>query len=210
MGFVAAPPGWHGGASQELVEQTGRTGHFGGVHGVIEGERWDAPSGHVVLYVTKVSANVADPSAAANAELGAPAHATKDSAIDHEGTVCDGTVCTDRRTVIAATADRIVAVTGECISSSEAADVDLHACADALATLDPGIAIQDRVGLTISDVQPVPSLSGSALTDTHVPLPPITLHPDQPGRDLRPVYVGAGLIAIAAVFWWNRRRAHVR
>ncbi len=213
MGFVAAPPGWHGGASQELVEQTGRIGHFGGVHGVIEAERWDAPAPGIVFYVTKVSANTAAPSDAASAEIenvgsGAAEPETKDKAILVDATARDGDVAHFSRMVIAATADRIVAVKGECYATAEVARaIDVDQCVRALLTLDTGIAVKDRVDLTISHVPPAPTLSGSALTDTHVSLPPIQVHQDQPARDLRPVYVGAGLIVLAAIFWWNRRRA---
>jgi len=216
MGFVAAPPGWHGGASQELVEQTGRIGHFGGVHGVIEAERWDAPRPGVVLYVTKVSANTADPSGAATAELGnlgsgAGEPETKDKALDIQASVVDANAGKSARMIIASTADRIVAVKGECYMSAEASAIDVNDCVHALATLDTGIAVKDRVDLTVSHVPPEPTLSGSGLTDSHVSLPPMQVHQDQPGRDLRPVYVGAGLIVLAGIFWWNRKRAaHVR
>ena len=56
--LISVPADFHGGANTALVEQTGSIGHFGGVHGVIEAERYDAPSPGVVLYVTRVTANV--------------------------------------------------------------------------------------------------------------------------------------------------------
>lgn len=212
MGFVAAPAGWHGGASQELVEQSGRVGHFGGVHGVIEAERWDAPRPGVVLYVTKVSANIASPSDAATAELpslgsGAGEPETKDKQLDVQASVIDANAGHVSRMVIASTADRIVAVKGECYEGADANAIDVSDCVHALATLDTGIAVKDRVDLTVSHVPAVPTLSGPSLTDTHVSLPPMQVHQDAPGPDRRPVYVGAGLIVIAAIFWWNRRRA---
>ena len=39
-----------------------------------------------------------------------------------------------------------------------------------------------------------------------VALPPLVLPHAPPGPDRRPMYVGAGLIVLGAVFWWNRRR----
>jgi hypothetical protein len=212
MGFVAAPAGWHGGASQELVEQSGRQGHFGGVHGVIEAERWDAPKPGVVLYVTKVSANTASPSDAATAEIaslgsGAGEPETKDKQLDLQASMIGSDAGHNSRMIIASTADRIVAVKGECYMAADASAPDVNQCVQALATLDTGIAVKDRVDLTISHVPPVPALSGSALTDTHVSLPPMQVHQDAQGPDRRPVYVGAGLIVIAAIFWWNRKRA---
>ena len=211
MGFVAAPAGWHGGASQELVEQSGRLGHFGGVHGVIEAERWDAPRPGVVLYVTKVSANTADPSGAATAEIGDLGEpATKDKQVEVDATAMGSDAGHVTRLILASTADRIVAVKGECYEGAEANAIDVSDCAHALATLDTGIAVKDRVDLTISHVPPAPTLSTAPLTDTHVSLPPMQVHQDAPGPDRRPVYVGAGLIVIAAIFWWNRRRADER
>jgi hypothetical protein len=208
MGFVAAPPGWHGGASQELVEQSGRLGHFGGVHGVIEAERWDPPAPGVVLYVTKVSANVADPSAAATAEIGNLGEPeSKDKQLVVDATAIEDKVGHVTHMIIAATGDRIVAVKGECYETEEASAIDVNHCAQALATLDTGIAIKDRVDLTVSHVPPEPTLSGSGLSDTHVSMPPMQVRHDEPARDLRPVYVGAGLIVLAAIFWWNRKRA---
>ena len=41
---------------------------------------------------------------------------------------------------------------------------------------------------------------------TRVALPPMVVQHDRPEADRRPMYIGAGLIALALVFWWNRRR----
>ena len=46
-----------------------------------------------------------------------------------------------------------------------------------------------------------PRLDGSRFK-----LPPMVIAQDRPGVDRRPIYLGAGLIVLAAVFWWNRRR----
>lgn len=37
-------------------------------------------------------------------------------------------------------------------------------------------------------------------------LPPIEVAPPQPAPDRRPVFVGAGIVLLAALFWWNTRR----
>jgi len=216
LALIAAPAGWTGGANRELVEQTGRVAHFGGVHGVIEAERYDAPSAGVVLYVTRVAANIASPSDAAAAEVQTIAHGTpsveaKDKALDVQTSWRDGDVAVTSRMIIAATADRIVAVKGECYEGTAAAALDVKHCIDALAALDPGIAAKDRVGLAVPTATApaaTPStLTTPSLTDSHVSMPPMAVHQDAPGPDRRPVYVGAGLIVIAAIFWWNRRRA---
>jgi hypothetical protein len=213
LALVTAPVGWQGGANRELVEQTGKVGHFGGVHGVIEAERYDAPSPGVVLYVTKVSANVGAPQDAAAAELATFTHGSlepevKDKALDGNVTWKDGDVTGATRMVIAATADRIVAVKGECYEGADASAKDVNACIQALGTLDVGIAVADRVALTVPAAAPAapPTLTAPGLTDQHVPMPPMTFKRPTPGPDRRPVYAGAGLIVIAAIFWWNRRR----
>ena len=41
---------------------------------------------------------------------------------------------------------------------------------------------------------------------SHTHLPPISIPQDAPSRDRRPVYIGAGIVILAAVFYWNRRR----
>jgi hypothetical protein len=211
--LLSVPAGFQGGANRELVEQTGKVGHFGGVHGVIEAERYDAPSPGVVLYVTRVSANVSAPSDAAAAELATFTHGSldpvvKDKALDGNVTWTDGDVNGATRMVIAATADRVVAVKGECYYGNDATAKDVADCIQALGTLDVGIPVADRVALTVptAPVPVAPSLSAPSLTDKHVAMPPMTVPQEAPRRDLRPVYAGAGLIVIAAIFWWNRRR----
>jgi hypothetical protein len=213
LALVTAPVGWQGGANRELVEQTGRVGHFGGVHGVIEAERYDAPAPGVVLYVTKVSANVASPQDAAAAEFATFTHGSlapevKDKALDASATWKDGDVSGATRMIIAATSDRIVAIKGECYEGADANPKDAAACVQALATLDAGIPAADRVALTVPAAAPpaAPALSSPRLTEQHVTMPPMTVKQDRPGPDRRPVYAGAGLIVIAAIFWWNRRR----
>jgi hypothetical protein len=212
--LISVPAGFQGGANRELVEQTGKVGHFGGVHGVIEAERYDAPSPGVVLYVTRVTANVSVPDDAAAAELATFPHGSlvpvvKDKALDADVTWKDGDVNGATRMVIAATGDRIVAVKGECYYGNDASAKDVASCVQALGTLDAGIAVADRVALTVPRAAPAPaapSLSTPGLTDQHVTMPPMTVKQEAPGPDRRPVYAGAGLIVIAAIFWWNRRR----
>ena len=211
--LISVPADFHGGANTELVEQTGRIGHFGGVHGVIEAERYDAPSPGVVLYVTRVTANVSAPNDAAAAELATFPHGSldpvvNDKALDGNVTWKDGDVTGTTRMVIAATADRIVAVKGECYYGNDASAKDVASCVQALGTLDVGIPVADRVALTVpaAPAPVAPSLSTPGLTDQHVTMPPMTVKQETPGPDRRPVYAGAGLIVIAAIFWWNRRR----
>jgi hypothetical protein len=110
------------------------------------------------------------------------------------------------RMVIAADGTRVVAVKGECIEATDADAELVAACAKALATLDPDV--KDRVDLTATAPITSPDLK---LDDKplHAKTPPMVVpHPDDasPRTDARPIVVGASLIALAAVFYWNRRR----
>jgi hypothetical protein len=114
--------------------------------------------------------------------------------------------------------ENVVAITGECVVG--AVDVKIAAaCRAALATLDPGIPLAKRqpIGLAAPGTaltQPAPpapshSMGGhSTISDgTHTPLPPMPGVPtEKPAKDLRPVYVGLGIVLLAAAFWWNQRR----
>jgi hypothetical protein len=34
----------------------------------------------------------------------------------------------------------------------------------------------------------------------------MAIHQDPPPADRRPLFVGAGIVVLAAIFWWNRQR----
>lgn len=129
----------------------------------------------------------------------------------------------EARRIVVADEGHIISVTGECFASDDV-DPKLFAdCKAALATLDPGIEPAKRaaIGLAPAGTRTTPpepaagsagagSGSGAATSMTagpRAPLPPMTM-PAQDVRtvDRRPVYVGIGLVVLAAVFWWNRRR----
>jgi hypothetical protein len=120
------------------------------------------------------------------------------------------------RVVVASDGARVAAVTGECLASESAAPAAVSACRTALATLDPGIDPAHRIATAPAAVSadsgaPVRPLPPARLdVAPRVVFPPTTidLDPGQPLRetDRRPVYVGAGLVALALVFWWNRRQ----
>ena len=127
----------------------------------------------------------------------------------------------DARVIVVADDGHVVSVTGECFASDDADPKLVADCKAALATLDPGIEAAKRVALGLAPAGTRPSApepaagsagagSGAAPSMTsgpRAPLPPMTL-PAQDVRtvDRRPVYVGIGLVVLAAVFWWNRRR----
>lgn len=114
------------------------------------------------------------------------------------------------RVVIAADAKRTVAVTAQCVLAIDAPADVAKACESALPTLDPEVPPADRVALSIvATVADPPKLPSPAVLDDGGPskLPPIVVGPPPAAaRDLRPVYLGAGLIAIAALAYWNRKR----
>ncbi|HUS31780.1 MAG TPA: hypothetical protein VMZ53_24930 [Kofleriaceae bacterium] len=117
---------------------------------------------------------------------------------------------------VVADEENIVAITGECVLGN--VDVKLAAaCTGALTTLDPGIPLAKRQPIalapsgTLLKAQPVPTQTmgrpPATMTDgTHTPLPPMTVPTEKPARDLRPVYVGLGIVLLAAAFWWNQRQ----
>ena len=229
--LVVPPTGWKGGASDEAVHQTGALPHFGGVHGIVEAERYDPPKPGVVLYTSRVTATTAAHDAAARAELDL-LHPSPDSgehetewheAADPAAKQAEATLAWQdpstqatghARLVIAATADKIVAVKGECIEAGDADPAEVQACQAALATLDPDVAAGARIAIDLDAAataqlpaaSPPPSSMGEP--SPHVPLAPIPVPGSQarPRTDLRPVFVGAGILVLAGVFWWNRRR----
>ncbi len=139
------------------------------------------------------------------------------------------------RVVVAADAQRVVAITGQCLLGAGATAELARACDAALATLDPGIPAAARVPLSMAaeppPVEPPPAPATAAgpgasrgpataspragpgmgpvparLDDaSRVELPP---QPPQLQRsaDRRPLYLGLGLVALALLFWWNRQR----
>ncbi len=128
---------------------------------------------------------------------------------------------TTSRLVVVANADTIIAVTAEC-SHGEMKSPQVTACLAALETLDPGVPVDQRVPLSLapegSEPPPGPDATGpkpsslpppSTMSDgSRAPMPPITLQRTETKRttDKRPVYVGLGIVVLAALFWWNRRR----
>ena len=119
------------------------------------------------------------------------------------------------RIVLAADAKQLIGVTGECIARVDAPAAVRDACTAALATLDPGIDPAARVAVAIAPVgTPVPPLmappstSGPppTMSESHTPLPPISVAQEAPSTDRRPVFVGIGIVLLAGMFWWNMRR----
>lgn len=50
-------------------------------------------------------------------------------------------------------------------------------------------------------------LPNQTLTDGQkVQLTPLTIQDSRAERDTRPVMIGGGIVVLAAIFWWNRKR----
>ena len=118
------------------------------------------------------------------------------------------------RLVIAMDATHATAALGECVIRDDAPAPLVEACKTALVSLDPAIANRVAIALPASTAIVLeapathpPAPPAATMSDgSRVPMPPIVVPAEKPTSDRRPVYVGAGLIALAAIFWWNRRQ----
>lgn len=233
-GTVTPPARWTSDpeTAASLSRTLGAVPHFAGRNATVTTEAYRAPGNAGALYVTRVVANAApadrDRAATAElAELAAPVtrqgvrpdetkqRATNDRTLDGEIAWRDSSgVATRSRIVIAADSQQLVAVIGECMVAGETPDGVGAACAAALATLDPGIALanRERIQLVPGESEAVAgspiASSGPVLRDgaAHPTLTPMSIPPDERETDRRPIYVGAGLVVLACIFWWNRRR----
>lgn len=130
---------------------------------------------------------------------------------------------TTARILVVADDENVIAVTGECVNGKTADP----ACVKALESLDPGLPLAKRQDIALAapgtplsaptadpDPQPSGPASGPAqpgMSETpssmgHTPLPPMSIPTEKPAKDRRPVYVGLGIVVLAAAFWWNQRR----
>lgn len=131
----------------------------------------------------------------------------------------------DAQIIFAQDAATLVSVTGECLSAVDAPAADVAACKAALATLDPGIAKEQRIMIpppqepeagsstststsTIgsNDAPSHPDMPLAHMADgSRISLPPMAI-PQDTQTDRRPVYFGGGIVILAAAFFFNRRR----
>jgi hypothetical protein len=231
---IVAPAGWHA-DDAKAADQAARLRklpHFGGApteYGV--GVYAPATPG-IVLYLTRLSTTSTSPMAIRSAiddfelaahetgvQVGDTSKRVDDAKKQIEATIGlrDRGAQLETLSVLLAAADakHLVVVTGDCIAREDVDPKLLDACRMALTTIDPDVKPADRVAIALptSDTPtpsepsqtPTPS-NGSHMDDgSHVALPPIVVA-DQAQSDRRPIYIGAGLIVLAAVFWWNRKR----
>jgi hypothetical protein len=128
---------------------------------------------------------------------------------------------THARLVVAADDSTMVAITVECVVGVDTPAAVRDACAKTFATIDPELDVSTRVAVALApegtEPPPGPNATGPKPTlrpsptmsdGTRAPMPAIEVQRTETKRttDTRPVYVGLGIIALAAVFWWNRRR----
>jgi len=132
---------------------------------------------------------------------------------------------TDTHSVLAIAADveKVFALTAECVTGAATTKAQAATCVEALKTVESPIPADRRVDLSLapagSEPPPGPNATGpkstaprrpaSTMSDgSRTPMPPITLQPTETKRttDKKPVYVGLGIVVLAALFWWNRRR----
>ena len=230
--IVVPPTGWKGGVDDALVHQTGALPHFGGVHGIVEAESYKPDKPGVVLDVVRVAATTSAHDAAARAEIDllhpVPTSGERETdwheAFDPATKLAEarmamhdpsGQIGSTVRAVVAATAERVVIAKGECLAADDADPQLVKQCKAALETLETGVEEGDRVAIDLESGSGTGTGSGSGSTTStgtsmgegaHVPLAPISVPQEAPRTDWRPVFVGAGLILLALVFWWNRRR----
>jgi hypothetical protein len=228
--MITPPAGWTADAEQaaQLATKVNAQQHLGGATVVAATEVYLPPTPGVALFVTRITANtlVGPREQAARAAID-DLHASAAQAYDWRvlpsgvdkvilahGEWTDASVSTQTlgTVVIAASASRFVTVRGECLSSEAGSPEAIHACGNALRTLDPGIPVDERIAFEPADqaAPPVPTKKldePARITDgQNVHLSPMTIAASKPEADRRPVYLGAGIVVMAAVFWWNRRR----
>lgn len=233
--LATPPPGWTGGPNTELAAQAQAQPHFGTTGATIAAERYDAPAPGVVMFIVRASAPTTNAAAAAGAELAALRdHGPNVQVVETNQRVDDAsksveasitwrdvsTKTTDTtRAILVATRDRITEVTGECLAANGTATTLVDACKAALQTLRVDVDVATRIlfAPSTTDAPHTSSATNTAPAMSTVPamsttpssrpsLPPITVPQDDPPWDKRPLIVGAGLVALACVFWWNRRR----
>jgi hypothetical protein len=121
------------------------------------------------------------------------------------------------RVIVVADATHMVAVSATCIYEEKTPTERSGECMFALGTLDPAIPPDRRVTVSLAPPMslppdgsgaPVPSLRLRTTFDdgSAIELPPVPVSTPERATDLRPVYVGFGIVVLAALFWWNQRK----
>lgn len=126
------------------------------------------------------------------------------------------------RTLVFAARGHLVRIEAACIIAADAGALRAP-CEAALATLEPLAPVAERAELVIpaapppalapADVPPMPrgelTKGGPSMGERDGAMPvviKVTPPPSGAKKDRRPLYVGAGLLVIAAVYFWNRKK----
>jgi hypothetical protein len=221
---ITPPAGW---TVDPTLAPTPSTTRFGGAETKITVYAYRAPSPGAVLYVNRAEAEVAaaDRDRIATTELEEPRNALRRAGstvkaeqdsqqfdatakqLDATARWRDASVVEAMRVLVAGDDKRLVAVTGQCVLGADVAPELAKACDAALATLDTEVPAATRVALAIVQPEPPPKPVADTIDDgRNTSLPAIRVDPPAPTPDRRPVYLGAGMIVLAAIFWWNRKR----
>lgn len=245
---VKPPTGWQSNPDFAAA-MSPRTDLFGGLPATATADVYRAPIRGAVLYVTRIEAKATaeQRDAAASYEVdelrraleraGDAAKAQSQAQrVDPATKLLEGTLAwrddtaglvSSRRVVIAADANRVVGMLGECVLAIDLPPDVVKACEDSLKTIVPDVPAAERVPLSIvasptaSTVSPAvtaPGATGAPTTSSgpsmgdgsKLPaIPPMQVsQPKPPERetDRRPVLLGLGLVVLAIVFYLNRSR----
>ncbi len=127
---------------------------------------------------------------------------------------------TTARTLVFAARGHLVRIEAACIIAADHAALRAP-CEAALATLEPLAPVAERVELVVptvaapatpSEVPAIPraelSTAGPTIGELEGEMPVIMTvdPPKKKSTDRRPIYVGAGLLVLAGVYLWNRRK----
>lgn len=230
--MVTPPKGWLPDPERAagLAQKVQALEHFGGAKVTVATEAYVPPTPGVALFVTRVTSETLpgpQPVAARIAvdEFFASAAKPYDRRDDYDAAkkqlalhteVADLTVHTQTVSHMHVVFDqtRVVTVRGDCLAADGPDPAgNVNACTLALWTLDAGIPLDQRIAVTLADAAPVvpepprelpqqPSITDGQ----NVHLGPMTIGQDKPAPDRRPIYLGAGIVVLAVVFWWNRRQ----
>ncbi len=228
--MVTAPKGWSPDpeSAAGFAQKEQALNHFGGAKVIVATEAYVPAKPGAALFVTRVTSETlrGSQSAAARVALdeliAAKAYdnrnsydATARQYVAHVETA-DTTTGTQTAStlVIVFDATRVITVRGDCLFASAADGGDMNACTQALWTLDAGVPLDQRIAVTIATTTPITEPEPPrdlpqqpSITDgQNVHLSPMTIAQTKPDADRRPIYVGAGIVVLAMVFWWNRRQ----
>ncbi len=229
--MIQPPAGWTSDPERAstLATKVSALKHLGGAKVIVATEVYVPATPGVALFVTRISSeklpgSTADAARAALEDFrttapkpydwrDAPDPASGSHVAHAEWTDLSVHTQTVSTLVMVATATGLVTVRGECLAADGGDGAPVNACTQALATLDTGVPKAERLMITLPAApapEPEPPLQRqepARLTDgQQIHLTPMTISQTKPEADRRPIYLGAGIVVLAAAFWWNRRQ----